>query len=102
MELREAESLSMLYHHHRSVGNIDPHFNHGRGDKDMNPSFLHLHHDGLFLVTFHPAMEQANPKCWKDFFLKVLGHLCSILEIQFLRFLYEGIDHESLATLFHL
>ena len=102
MKLREAKPLGMFHYHDRGVRYVNPHFNDGRGDQDLNPSLLKFYHDGLFLITFHPTMEQANPKIWEDFLLKVSRHLCGVLEIQLFRLFHQGIDNESLATFSYL
>ncbi len=102
MELGEPESLGMFHHHDRGVGNIDSHLNHRRGNENLNFPFLKLRHDGLFLIAFHPPMKQANPKFWKDILLKMFGHSGGILQVQFFRLLYQGVNDENLAALLHL
>jgi hypothetical protein len=37
MELREAEALGTLDQHHRGVGDIDPHLDHGRRHQHLRP-----------------------------------------------------------------
>jgi len=99
MKLRKAESFCMLNDHYRGIGNIDPYFDDGGGNQDLNPSPFELHHDLFFLFTPHATMKQADPQIRKDLCLEMLRHPGGILEVYFLRLLHEGINDESLASL---
>src|SRR4030042_1330294 len=102
MQLGKTKSFCMLHHHDRGIRDVDPNFDDSRSHQDLNLPFLKLHHDGLFLLTFHPAMEKSDPELRKDSLLELLSHPGCIPELQFFRLFHQRVDDEDLPTFPHL
>src|SRR6185369_2158309 len=56
VKLGKAETLSMLYHHHRSIRHVDTDLDDRGRYQDMNLIGLEGGHDSLFLLRFEPAV----------------------------------------------
>ena len=68
MQLGKTKSFCMLHHHDRGIGDVDPNFDDCCRHQDLNLPFLKLHHDGLFFLTLHPTVQEADPKTiWKRY-----------------------------------
>ncbi len=61
VELRQAEAVGALDHHHRRIRDVHAHLDHGGRDQDVpaRPARKRLH-DLVLLVRAHPAVEQAH------------------------------------------
>ncbi len=57
MQLRQAEAVSTLDHHHGRVGNVDADFDHRGGDEDGHIATVESGHHGFLLGRFQPPME---------------------------------------------
>ena len=57
MKLGQAETLSVLYHHHRGVGNINPYFNDRSRNEDIHLMILELNHEYLSAIFLNELMN---------------------------------------------
>ena len=60
MDLRQAEALGMLDHHHGRLGNIDADLDHGGGDEKLALSRCEARHRGVLVGALHLAMHEVH------------------------------------------
>ena len=60
MQLRQAEALRVLDHHHRRVGHIDAHLDDRGGYQHVDFAALKAAHDDFLLVGLQPPVQQAH------------------------------------------
>lgn len=75
VKLRETEAFGSFDEHDGGIGNVDPDFDDGCRDEDIElPGFERLH-DRILFLGFLPAMEEADAEIGEDFVLEpcVLG-----------------------------
>ena len=101
MELREAEALRVLNHHHRGVGHVYPDLHHRRGNQNVDRSRRKRFHDLVLFLGLHPAVEKFDPQPGKVLFQKlcIIQH---VFRLKHFAFFHHRADHVSLVTLFYL
>ena len=99
MELGEAEPLGVLYEHDRGIRHIDPHLDNRSRHEEVQLTIFKYPHDGLFLLSFHPPVEEPNLEVTEDIPLEVLLHRGRIAERHLLRLFYKGVDYIGLPPL---
>ena len=60
MELGDAESIGVEDHHHRHVGDIDTHLDHGRRDEDVEGTSTEAFHHLLLLCRPQPSVQETE------------------------------------------
>ena len=98
MELAEAEALSMLDHHHRGGGHVDPHLDDGGGDEHVDAAALEIGHDRFFFRHFQSAVKQGQAVVGKYLFLQIVIGLGGRFKIEFLRRFHQGVNHIGLLA----
>ena len=96
VQLRQAEALGVLDHHERSVGHVHPHFDHGRGDQELDRARREGRHDLRLPFRRHAAVHQAHPQLGEFRHERGVG-LEHGLELQRLRFLDQRAHPVGLA-----
>lgn len=101
VELREAEALSPLDQHDGRIGDVDPNFDHGCRDEDVECAVFEGAHDRVFLGGFHSAMQETNTKVGENLVLEssVFRRRGFDLLDRFALF-DQGEDDEGLAAFF--
>jgi len=62
VELREAESLRVLHHHHRRVRDVHAHLDHRRRHQDVDLARRERAHGPVLAVPLHPPVDETDPK----------------------------------------
>ena len=97
MELRQAEALRILDHHHRGVGDIDADLNHGGAHANVRLARGEgFHHRGL-LLRAHAAVEYCDARIRK-LFRKALRVVGDIFRVQAVALLDERADDVGLLS----
>lgn len=73
VQLSQTETLGMLNNHQRSVRDIHPHFDDGRGDQHVQISAAKGFHDLRFFCRGQTAMNQADPQRSQGLFQRRMG-----------------------------
>ena len=86
MQLREAETLRMLDHHHRGVGNVYADLNHGSCHKHIDLAALEPAHDHFLFVGVEAAMQKSDAQSGKRASAQLFVHRHGGLELGLLLF----------------
>ena len=60
MQLREAEALGVLDHHHGRIRHVHADFDHRRRHQNVDFAPAESFHDVFFFLAFHAAVQQAD------------------------------------------
>ena len=98
VQLRQAETLRMLDHHHGRVGDVDANFDNRRRDQHIHLSAHEGRHGCRLLVRLHAPVQQPHRQFGESGGqLGVQRHRG--LQLQLLRFLDQGTDPVHLPAL---
>ena len=102
MKLRQSESLRMLDHDERGVGNVEPHLDDGGRDQDPGVAGTEPFDGEPALRSLETAVHQHDAGIVKPpHALQRLEHRRRGLEIGGFALLHDRIDHERASTLLH-
>ena len=60
MQLRQPETLRVLDHHHRRLGDVDADLDNGGRDQEIELAGAERRHDGILFAALHASMQQAD------------------------------------------
>src|SRR5450631_1240980 len=98
MKLGQPESLRMLNHHDRGIGDIDTNLNHGGCNQNADFAFLEQLHGHLFGFGIHSAMENRDAKIGENLLTQLAIHFHGSFEFVLFVFFDHGINHISLVS----
>ena len=68
MQLRQAESVGMLDHHHRRVRHVHADFDDRGRNENLNFAVAETLHHAVFFFAAHAPVQQPHVQFWKNFF----------------------------------
>ena len=101
MKLGKPETFSIFYHHHRSVGIIDPDLDHRSGYQHIRPVLREILKDPLLLALLHLSMKCCDPYGGSVDLPQIPGIGGHRLQFHTLRVLDLRTDHIGLVSVFH-
>ena len=102
VELQQPEPVGVLDHHHRRVGHVDAHLDHGRRHQHVDLAGAERGHRRLLLGRRHLAVQQAEPQPGELLGAQPLELLGGRTRLELVRPLDERAHHVRLAARFDL
>ena len=97
VQLREAETLGVLDHHQRGVGDVDADLDHCGGDQQLNATCREISHHPRLLLALETAVHQADLQR-RQFGTQALEGVDGGLQLQLLGLLDERADPVGLPA----
>ena len=101
MELAESEALRLHDDHHRGIGHVDSHLNHGRCHEHLCLTACKALHLFVFLLGFHLAVYLAQSVFRKHLTQRGIA-IFQAFQVDALALFDKWKDHIDLSSLLHL